>query len=110
MLSLPEPRGALTEALLAALQRPVHPLEPLPPPDPAGDPLADEDLQLALYCCYELHYRGLPGVDESWEGEPSLLALRRELEARFEIGLEALSGTPAAERITPEEVDVALRA
>jgi len=46
------------------------------------DPL-DEDAQLALYLCYELHYRGLDGVDEAWEWEPSLLRLRRELEAAF---------------------------
>jgi hypothetical protein len=110
MLSLPEPRGALTEALFAALRRPVHPLEPLPPLTQADDPLTDEDLQLALYCCYELHYRGLPGVDERWEWEPSLLAVRRELETRFEMGLEALSGPPAREDVTPEEIDVALRA
>ena len=46
--------------------------------------LRDEDLQLALYCSYELHYRGLPDVDDAWEWEPSLLALRRSLEERFE--------------------------
>ena len=51
------------------------------------DPLSDEDLQLALYLCYELHYRGLDGVDERWEWEPSLLALRARLEARFEDAL-----------------------
>jgi hypothetical protein len=110
VLSLPEPRGPLSDALLAALCRPVHPLAPLPVPEP-GDPLADEDLQLALYCCYELHYRGLPGVDDAWEWEPSLLALRRELEQRFAAGLEALAGAPsAAETVPAEDVDVALRA
>ena len=112
--SLPEPRGPLSEALLAALRRPVHPLEP-----PAGleiaaadplDVLADEDLQLALYCCYELHYRGLPGVDDAWEWEPSLLSVRRTLEARFQAGLEALAGPPAAEDVPAGEIDVALRA
>ena len=47
---------------------------------PRREPDGDEDLQLALYLCYELHYRGLPGVDDRWEWEPSLLALRAELE------------------------------
>jgi hypothetical protein len=109
--SLPTPRGPLTEALLAALRRPVHALGPLPAVAAGGDPLAGEDLQLALYCCYELHYRGLPGVDDAWEWEPSLLALRRELEERFEAGLEALTGAPSpSERVAPEEVDIALRA
>ena len=111
MLSLPVPRGPLTEALLAALIRPVHALAPLPAAESAGDPLLDEDLQLALYCCYELHYRGLPGVDEGWEWEPSLLALRRDLEARLQQGLEALAGPPSqTEAVAPEEVDIALRA
>ena len=54
------------------------------PPSTGLGPLADEDLQLALYCCYELHYRGFAGVDERWEWEPSLLALRAGLEQRFE--------------------------
>jgi hypothetical protein len=111
VLTLPTPRGPLTEALLVALTRPVHALPELPRGERAADPLADEDLQLALYCCYELHYRGLPGVDEGWEWEPSLLALRRELEAELQAGLEALTGPPSAtERVAPEEVDIALRA
>jgi hypothetical protein len=107
--TLPHPRGPLTEELLGALERPVHALGPLPLAAPA-DPVVDEDLQLALYCCYELHYRGLPGVDEAWEWEPSLLALRRDLEARFDAGLEAMTGPPEPEAIAPQEVDLALRA
>jgi hypothetical protein len=73
------------------------------------DPLADEDLQLALYLCYELHYRGLPGVSDEWEWEPSLIALRRRLEARFEAGLLEVLGAPAGE-VPPEDMDIALRA
>ena len=49
-----------------------------------ADPLDDDDFQLALYCCYELHYRGLPGVPEGWEWEPSLLRWRGALERRLE--------------------------
>ena len=108
MIALPTPRGETTEALLAALSSPPHRLAPLPLPG-GGDPLADEDLQLALYCCYELHYRGLPGVDERWEWSPSLLALRAELEAPFEAALRAEVG-PVAPAPAPEEMDVALRA
>lgn len=44
------------------------------------DALSDDDLQLALYCCYELHYRGLAGVDPEWEWDPALLGFRAELE------------------------------
>jgi len=108
VLQLPEPRGAVSEHLFARLARPVHAL----PPAPAlvvDDPLADEDLHLSLYLCYELHYRGLPGVADAWEWEPSLLALRRELEAVFEGGLRDALGDPAGD-VDPGEVDLALRA
>ncbi len=73
-----------------------------PAPDDA------EDLQLALYCCYELHYRGFDGVDERWEWEPSLLAFRAALERRFERELLELIGPPGAAP-APQELDVALR-
>jgi len=106
---LPGPRGEISELLLAALALPVHPLEAPPVATPA-DPLADEDLQLALYLCYELHYRGLPGVADEWEWEPSLLALRRELEACFEAALHAAAPAPAPPLPAPEEMDLALRA
>jgi hypothetical protein len=109
-MPLPQPRGPITEALFAALVQPVHALDPLPASSATGDPLTDEDVQLALYCMYELHYRGLPGVDEAWEWEPSLLGARRDLEAAFQAGLEQLSGAPGSERVSPEDVDVALRA
>jgi hypothetical protein len=108
MSELPAARGHTTEALLYALRLPPHHLPPIALPD-GGDPLADEDLQLALYLCYELHYRGLDGVDERWEWSPSLLALRQALEDRFEAALRAEVGAvgpvPAA-----DEFDVALRA
>jgi len=74
-----------------------------------ADPLADEDLQLALYLCYELHYRGLPGVDDSWEWEPALLALRRELEIRFEDALRC-AVPPADDPARAAGIDLALRA
>ncbi|MEU0525890.1 iron-containing redox enzyme family protein [Streptomyces niveus] len=48
----------------------------------AADPYGD-DLHLALYLCYELHYRGFCGVDPAWEWDPALLALRADLERRF---------------------------
>jgi hypothetical protein len=107
VLELPPPRGPLSELLLATLTRPVHPLLAPEVAVPAH-PLADDDLQLALYLCYELHYRGLPGVADEWEWEPSLLALRRELEACFEAELQARVPVPPAP--VPEEMDLALRA
>jgi hypothetical protein len=80
-LGPPAPRGPLSAFLLEHLRSPVHALPPAPEAD--GDPLDGEDAALALYCCYELHYRGLPGVGDDWEWEPTLLALRARLEAAF---------------------------
>jgi hypothetical protein len=53
------------------------------------DPVSDDDLQLALYLCFELHYRGFDGVDPAWEWEPRLLAIRAALERAFLGSLEA---------------------
>src|SRR5215210_2320450 len=103
MPSLPSSRGEISEALLSELTRPPHSLRAIDVALPE-DPLSNEDLQLALYLCYELHYRGLPGVHERWEWEPSLLELRGRLEALFE---EALPAPPRAP--TAEEIDIALR-
>ena len=107
MPALPVPRGPISHAILSALARDPHALAAPAVPQPA-DPLADEDLQLALYLCYELHYRGLPGVSDEWEWEPSLIALRRRLEARFEAGLLDVLGVPSGE-YGPEEMDLTLR-
>ena len=108
MLELPEPRGELTEVLLGELTRSVHPLL-VPEVAACDDPLGDDDLQLALYLCYELHYHGLPGVADEWEWEPTLLAQRRKLEACFEAALQARVPVPPAPA-APEEMDLALRA
>ncbi|MFF5448041.1 iron-containing redox enzyme family protein [Streptomyces sp. NPDC012888] len=95
---LPAPRGPLSEAVLAALRDPG----PEAGPDPAGfvrlagaaDPWG-EDLQLALYVLYELHYRGFDGVPDEREWDPLLLALRGRLEARMTSALrEELAGVP----------------
>src|SRR3954452_19722853 len=102
MSSLPRPRGPVSQALFDGLRTPPHAL-----PMVTG-PVEDEDLQLALYCCYELHYRGFEGVDDRWEWEPSLLAFRGELERRFEAELEALVGLPG-EPPDPREIDALLR-
>jgi Iron-containing redox enzyme len=107
MPMLPPPRGPISELLLDELGRDRHELGRLELP-PVDRPLDDEDLQLALYLCYELHYRGLSGVDEEWEWEPSVLALRGELEGRFERALRA--AVPFAEESVPaDDIDLALR-
>ena len=110
MPALPTARGPLSEAILDALRGAPGTLAPVPAPPSVADPLADDDLQLALYCCYELHYRGFDGVDEGWEWDPALLASRARLEAVFETGLrDVLAGwsPPPADATT---MDLALRA
>jgi hypothetical protein len=78
---LPGGRGPLSSFLTEVLRGPVGTVPAAP--RAAGDPLDGEDAALALYVLYELHYRGFAGVSEEWEWEPSLLALRRELEGAF---------------------------
>jgi hypothetical protein len=80
---LPEPRGPLSEALFDLLPGPPRRAPRL---GEVGDPWG-EDLQLALYCCYELHYRSFAGVPDGWEWHPPLLAWRAELEEAFEVAL-----------------------
>ena len=104
--SLPRPRGPVSEQLLDALVAPPHALAP--PPASSDDPLGGEDVTLALYCCYELQYRGFAGVDDRWEWEPSLLAFRAALEEPFEAAL--LAAVPRPDPAPPEEMDLALRA
>ena len=56
----------------------------------------DDDLQLALYLCYELHYAALRGVEPQMEWSPDVLILRSELEDRFERSVRALVGPASA--------------
>jgi hypothetical protein len=101
-------RGPLSQALVDALRQAPGTLPAMPAPAVA-DALSDDDLQLALYLCYELHYRGLPGVDDRWEWDPGLLAFRAALETVFEAALFAAVGPPA-DGVDATEMDLALRA
>jgi hypothetical protein len=80
--ALPNPRGPLTDYLFASLRQAPHQLSA--PAVCCEDALYDDDLQLALYSCYELHYQGFSSVLDEWEWEPSLIAFRFELEELFE--------------------------
>jgi len=83
---LPRPRGPLSAAVLDVLagRRAAADLSGAlsdalaRDPDPLGD-----DVQLALYVCYELHYRSFDGVADDLEWDPDLLALRGRLEGLF---------------------------
>jgi hypothetical protein len=65
------------------------------------DPLADDDLQLALYICLELHYRSFPGVDDAWEWSPCLIDIRARLERVF---MERLSAELGPYPVDPQSV------
>lgn len=106
---LAEPRGELSATVTTALRSngvPEHSPGAVLTADPWGD-----DLQLALYLLYELHYRGFDGVDDAREWDPELLRLRQAMESRFlhALGTE-LSDAPrsVAEAFAPllvEELD-----
>jgi hypothetical protein len=96
LIELPPPRGPLSERLFEALEGPPDTGLDTSVPVDSADPIADEDLQLAFYLAYEVHYSGIRGVDEAWEWAPSLLAFRAELERPFEAAVAELV-EPASE-------------
>jgi len=66
-------------------------------PDRHEAVLQDDDLQLTLTVLYELHHRGVTGVDDAWEWDPTLLAVRQQLERPFEAAVRARAGRPTCE-------------
>jgi hypothetical protein len=97
-MRLPRPRGPFSERLFAQMGR----------RDPErvafeGAPvaLADDDLQVALWALYELHYRGFEDVEPDHEWSPALLSTRRALEELFEDALLELT-FPAVDRAIGE--------
>lgn len=112
---LPLPRGPLSEMTVGLLSSPP----PYPDgPDPESvrhnacdhlldviDPIADDDLQLALYLLYGLHYRSFRDVDPAWEWSPLALTLRQALEGRFEHCLDEVVARPD---VDPSRVGEAL--
>ncbi len=86
--ALPAAHGPLSTAVRRILTTPAS----REPSGGIGASVRDSDpygldLQLALYMCYELHYRGFASVDPGWEWNPTLLGLRAELECVFLAGV-----------------------
>lgn len=97
--SLPFARGPLSAFLFEHLARPPHSIREWPVPQ--ANYLVDDDLHLALYCCYELHYRGFQEVSEEWEWSPGLLEFRSAMEMAF---LGALFVEVGPIEVEPDEV------
>ncbi len=77
---LPASRGPLSRAVTTYLRG----AGALPSDaEVAAAPVYGEDLQLALYLCYELHYRGFADVAPTLEWDPDLLRTRAAMERRF---------------------------
>ncbi|MFG2720195.1 iron-containing redox enzyme family protein [Streptomyces sp. NPDC048416] len=78
---LPDARGELSAAIIGRLRGDTARL-----PGEASVARATaygDDLQLALYVGYELHYRGFAEVDDALEWDPALIELRGLMEDRF---------------------------
>ncbi|MFI6932136.1 iron-containing redox enzyme family protein [Streptomyces sp. NPDC050287] len=83
---LPTARGPVSAAVTQYLRG----AGPLPRPEETADAsVYGDDLQLALYLCYELHYRGFADVPADREWDPDLLRVRAALEHRFLSALRA---------------------
>jgi heme oxygenase-like protein len=104
--ALPAARGPVSAAVIDLLaERPTqHGLVPIEAAVLDSDPW-DIDVQLALYVCYELHYRGFAGVDPGWEWNPALLHLRGRLEHAFLEVVEKAVGDISADETAAAEMD-----
>jgi hypothetical protein len=103
---LPAAHGPLSMAVRRCLTEPAlrDQLTPITASVDNSDPYG-LDLQLALYMCYELHYRGFDGVDPDWEWNPRLLHLRAQLERSFLAGVRRDVGPIEPGRTAGAEMD-----
>ncbi|WOX16089.1 iron-containing redox enzyme family protein [Streptomyces sp. N50] len=100
--ALPSARGRISAAIIAYLRS----TGPLPHSREifTAAPLGD-DFQLALYLCYELHYRGFAEVDADREWDPDLLRVRAALERPF---LDTLRDAATVHKHAGEALEVLL--
>ena len=90
-----EPAGARTRALHEAVEGALaH----------SRNFFADDDLQLALFCMYELHYTGIDGAGDCWEWDPGLISVRQLIERAFEERLRDAVSLGSAPEPTSEAV------
>jgi hypothetical protein len=107
----------VSAALLTALARPAsdadEALDGLPKAVAESlaattDILRDDDLQLALFVLYGLHYGGVLDADERWEWQPTLVAVRLAIESDFESALREWVEVPPLPTAEREAVAAAL--
>lgn len=113
----PQPRGPVSSLLLNILNGSAQ--SGADTPTPAGDLVPavrnaiaatddfafDDDLQLTLFCLFELHYSGIDGTGSDWEWNPDLIAARGLLEQAYEAQLR--SATTLPDLPSPTSADVA---
>jgi pyrroloquinoline quinone (PQQ) biosynthesis protein C len=90
-MQIPRARGPISRYVIESLPDgsdhvPPHGLTVEPGRDGV---LADEDVQLALWTIYELHYRGFDSVPADREWDLGLISLRLSIEQAFEAELRA---------------------
>ncbi|RLP73395.1 iron-containing redox enzyme family protein [Mycetocola manganoxydans] len=106
-------RGPLSARLLELLRSaPGDDVDLLPLADETIDRAArlvhDDDVQLALFILYGLHYGSVVDTDDAWEWHPSLIAPRRRLESAFEAELRDNVPMPELPESTSSAVASAL--
>src|SRR4051812_31196381 len=103
---LPRAVGPLSSAVIETLSRgrPALHARPIDIPLCEADPYG-LDLQLALYVCYELHYRGFAGVNPRWEWNPGLLHVRGRLEEAFLSAVRHDAGEIAEDETAADAMD-----
>ena len=96
--ALPAPRGPISEQLVRRIRGELARTPSVP--DAVWD---DDDAQLALYLCYELHYRGFSEAVVGAEWDPWIISLRTAIEERFlaEVAATIEEDLPS----TPEAVE-----
>jgi hypothetical protein len=102
-MHLPQERGPISRHVIQALADEGDATLALGP----GEVTGDEDVQLALWMIYELHYRGFESVPDDREWDLELITLRRSIEGRFEHELR--EATRNRLQSVPDEGDVGIQ-
>lgn len=117
-MRIPAPRGEASSSLFAALEAGTDPSAARRARAEFGSAvrhaiarsagiIRDEDLQLTLFCLYEMTYGGLDDVPDL-EWEPALLAARADIEVAFEAELRSVVPMPPVPEPRPDALAATL--